>query len=125
MTVGLPLEIGLLKPRRGDYLVFVDDDDLMLPGAVNAIKAAIDPEEPPALHIFGWSLNPEHLGPHGFMSGQQLVVPREGCPKWADFEFDYKNDKAFFAHCQELWPIIVHDYVIAGSSVYPGCGVLF
>lgn len=114
-----------IETAKGDYLVFVDDDDLMLQGAVNAIKVAIDPEEPPSLHIFGWAHNPKKIGPHGFKSGQQLVVPRIGCPKWKDFEVNFKNDQAFFAHCLELWPFVTHDYIIAGSSVYPGCGQLF
>lgn len=110
-----------IKRARGDYLFFVDDDDICLPEAVKSIRKVLD--DRPTLHMFGWMGNPTFLG--GMTSGQQLVVPRNKCPLWSDFVTYTQNDRAFYQHALERWPEKQHKIMIADSPDHPGDGKMF
>lgn len=73
---GGPLRDFAIKQARGDYLVFNDDTDIFLPGALDAIRAAIGPEPEPLLfrvEIRGDSLFDGVA--EGHVDGHQFVVP--------------------------------------------------
>ena len=114
-----PRDVGI-GASTSDYLLWIDDDDLSLPNAVKNIRKHLT--DVPTLHIFGWRGNPYF---NGFMSGQQMVVPREGSPRWGDFKTDTHNDKDFYNNAIKIWPTEQHDIMIADSPNHPGGGRWF
>lgn len=84
------------RARRGNGLVFYDDDDLVLPGALTAIRDAYR-QNADVMHIFRMRHGPTHiwrepLVRQGNVSTQMVCVPAEQAvfSKWSDrYEGDY------------------------------------
>jgi glycosyltransferase involved in cell wall biosynthesis len=71
----------------GTHLLFIDDDDELLPGALEAVRCAVH-KDPLSAWMFKVDLRgevmwrvPGTITP-GNQQGQCLVVPRATCPKW-------------------------------------------
>lgn len=93
---------------RADCLCFIDDDDIMLPGAFNAIRPHIT-REPDAVHIFRMSRGTpfddvlwrdRDLTKPGDVSSQMFVVPRTKAGAWTPrYEGDWDFIVETIANC--------------------------
>lgn len=95
-----------MMPRaKGDWLLFIDDDDIYLPGALDTVRDAVGPVARP--HMFrmryatGDELWKEREVRCGNVSTQMFAVPNlPGClGRWGDV---YEGDFEFIARTCEL-----------------------
>ena len=95
---------------RGDYLMFIDDDDCVPDGALDAIRRAIAEQDPPRPLMFKfWSRRHNAYLPQGYyvresaIGGHAMVVPnvtgRLG--RWGE---RYAGDYDFIQSTLDLWP---------------------
>lgn len=106
-----------LRRARGRHLLFMDDDDVYVPGALRHVRAACA-QEPRRIHLFrmrypgGGELWHEQKVVCGNVSTQMVVVPRRGLrARWGD---RYEGDFDFIAAAvgqfgEPVW----HETVIA------------
>lgn len=94
----------------GDYLVFIDDDDTFTPGALDAIRRAINhqPEPRPLMFRFyaarlGRTLPERYEVVESAIGGHCIVVPNmpERLGQWGE---RYGGDFDFIASTLALWP---------------------
>ncbi|HEV7698811.1 MAG TPA: glycosyltransferase family 2 protein [Pyrinomonadaceae bacterium] len=85
--------LGILR-SSGDYLNFLDDDDVRLPGSLDAQIDALDVE-------------PEA----GFIYGQAILGKQDGSP----------TDQLYPSHLPRgdvFWELLTHNFVPAGTAVF-------
>lgn len=115
-----------MRRARGRLLLFMDDDDAYLPGALAAVREAA--AGGPALHVFRMEQGGRviwtdaELRP-GNVSTQMIAVPNlPALPTWEHRRYDH--DYAFAAECAKLLPVRWHETVIAryrdGHATGPG-----
>lgn len=97
-----------LALARGDYLLFQDDDDVYLPGALAAVRTALR-EAPGRPHVFrmryavtGAVLWHEPVLALGNVSTQMLAVPRR--PDLVPWDPQHGHDYRFLKANLGLWP---------------------
>jgi len=106
---------------KGDYLIFMDDDDLWLPTAFATIRAGVA-SEPERVHLF--RMRWEHDGRviwtdrevrEGNVSTQMVAVPN-GCPGvWGD---RYAGDYDFVrSSCDALGEPVWHEEIVASVGL--------
>lgn len=114
----------LMKAARGDYLLFMDDDDAYVPGAFDVVRAAVEQDDHATgerMHIFrmqygnGTRLWVDPQVRLGNVSTQMVVVPwiaprLAGC-RWN--EEKYEGDYYFISACAERLEVAWHEEVIA------------
>ena len=115
-----------IERAKGSHLLFMDDDDVYVEGALAAIREEVA-KLPDSLHIFQalW-MNQGAAGlvkhnAHEFAGGQcptpTVVVPRAVAPRWASLEGNNPHQDLEFAKlgAQATYPNIPqwHDIVIA------------
>lgn len=95
---------------RGDYLIFIDDDDCFPDGALDAIRRAIEEQPSPRPLMFkfysrrhGRTLPPGHYVQESAIGGHAMVVPNipERLGKWGE---RYAGDFDFIQSTLTLWP---------------------
>jgi hypothetical protein len=94
----------------GDYLVFIDDDDCVPDGALDAIRRAIAEQPSPRPLMFkfwsrrhGRTLPPGHYVQESAIGGHAMVVPNsaERLGRWGE---RYAGDFDFIQSTLALWP---------------------
>ena len=98
-----------MRNARGDYLVFIDDDDVFAPDALESIRRAVNGLEPPKPHLFRFhsdrngTLWREKVIGVGAIGGHQFVVPNipERLGEWSD---RYEGDFDFIVSTLAKWP---------------------
>jgi len=110
----------MMDKATRDYLIFMDDDDRYLPGAFEAVRAAVDLDLEPRVHLFRMryadgrpTLWTDMAIRDGNVSTQMVVVPNVfGLPRWeADV---YAADLGFIGSaCARLGSPAWHEDVIA------------
>lgn len=108
---------------KGDWLLFQDDDDISAPGALTAVRAAVQAGDPNALHLFrmryadGRELWTDREIRCGNVSTQMVAVPnRPPFARWN--EALYEGDFSFISETAKHHPVLWHETVI--SLVRPG-----
>lgn len=114
----------LMTASRGAYLLFMDDDDMYAPGALDAVRSALaaDTHEDAVyhMHIFrmrypnGSELWTQPVVRCGNVSTQMVCVPSiapslAGC-RWGD---RYEGDFDFISACAQRLDVRWHEDVIA------------
>lgn len=99
---------------KGDFLLFMDDDDTYVSGAFDAIRSKVTRS---AMHLFkmryhdGTELWRDREVRCGNVSTQMVVVPnRAPLGTWTDV---YEGDFYFISQTAEHWPVVWHGDVIA------------
>lgn len=121
---GHPQRNYAMTAARGDYLVHIDDDDELLPGALDAIRAAIR-EHPGRPHMFrflapfGLTLPVLPAVAEGNVGGTGFVTPNDPrrLGRWSD---RYEGDYDYITSTLDHYPpnaLVWHDQVIARCSV--------
>lgn len=119
------VNVALDAARAGSYIVFNDDDDVVAPGAVDAVRAAIASDVgagAPRLHVFRFvppwrsPILPEGTRiARGCVSGQCLVTPNLP-EKVGRFGKQYDGDFDFIEQTLALWggveAAVFHDETI-------------
>lgn len=110
-----------MQRAAGDGVLFLDDDDIYLPGALAAARAALE-DEPMAMHIFrmryaenGSALWGEPRVELGNVSTQMVCAPTELAVRhrWGDrYEGDYDFIRAVSLD-ELLFGTVFHEDVIA------------
>jgi hypothetical protein len=99
-----------ITQARGDYLLFIDDDDCFPDGALDTVRKAIaeQPEPRPLMFKFwserhGMVLPPRHEVRESAIGGHALVVPNipEKLGRWGE---RYAGDYDFIVSTLEHWP---------------------
>jgi glycosyltransferase involved in cell wall biosynthesis len=99
-----------MRHARGDYLVFIDDDDCFPDGALDAIRhAAAEQSSPRPLMFRFWSrrhgrlLPPRHEVKESAIGGHAFVVPNipDRLGQWS---CRYAGDYDFITSTLALWP---------------------
>lgn len=99
-----------ITQARGDYLIFIDDDDCFPDGALDAIRRAIAEQEQPRPLMFkfysrrhGRTLPPGHYVQESAIGGHAMVVPNipEKLGKWGE---RYAGDFDWIQSTLALWP---------------------
>lgn len=107
---------------KGDYIVFLDDDDLLMPDALLSIKEAVAKAPEPIPHMFsvyhiqyGRCLNKTITSRDVDVCGSRLVVPnnKEKMPKW-----DNPLVNESLRHSQQEFA-----FIEAVLALYPGSPV--
>lgn len=107
----------LMRAARGDWLLFMDDDDMYTPGALDTVRGAVGLVGHP--HVFrmryatGDVLWTDREVRCGNVSTQMVVVPNVGdlLGRWGD---RYEGDFDFIAEtCSNLGQPFWHEDVIA------------
>lgn len=112
-----PCDYGVAR-ASGDYVVFLGDDDLASPNAVEEIRKHVD-ADPGVPFIFAMTHQGTHLRPdirENAVSGQQIVVPRDmsKMPKFATYSRLNYSDQEFIEKCIHNWNAVSYaDVVIA------------
>jgi glycosyltransferase involved in cell wall biosynthesis len=103
-----------IERAKGDYVLFIGDDDLPTAEAVSIIKKGLT-NRPDLPHLFAtYHTNRVLLDSLecGHVTGQQIVVPRDmsKMPKMADVEFMYwrVSDWVFINKVVQAWRGIVY-----------------
>lgn len=100
-----------MRRARADYLVFVDDDDVLLPGALEGIRKEADALDEPCPMMFKMDYRPRRciLWPDkevkvNYVAGSMLVLPnfRHKLPKWG-VDGGPSGDLLFIEQAFELW----------------------
>lgn len=103
-----------IERAKGDYVLFIGDDDLPTSEAVSIIKKGLSlrPELP---HLFAtYHTNRVLLDSLecGHVTGQQIVIPRDmsKMPKMADVEYNYwrVSDWVFITKVVKAWRGVVY-----------------
>ncbi len=113
----------LMPAVRGDYLLFMDDDDAYVPGALDAVRAAVEGDRGRGhMHIFrmqydnGSQLWAKPVVELGNVSTQMVVVPAY-VPRWFTScrwnEDLYEGDYHFISACADRVRTVWHEEVIA------------
>lgn len=106
---GASARTDMMGRARGEYLAFVDDDDIMTPTALACIRRAIK-EQPNRPHLFRLARNlccdilpPARILERGYVSTQMLVCPNVSdlLGKWGSH---YAGDFDFIASTIALYP---------------------
>lgn len=115
-----------MRWARGDYLWFVDDDDIIEPGAVQAIKLACE-EQPGVPHFFPMERTGiwlDHVSwEQGMMGGSQIIWPNdpEKLPRWMPEigVSDHGRDMEFTSRLLEFYPEgpVEHSFFILNSPI--------
>ena len=96
-----------ISQAKGDYLVFIDDDDIFPGDALANIRRAIRGEPRPLMFKFCskrygtlWQEKELRIG---FIGGHEFVVPNqpEKLGEWSD---SYEGDFDFIVSTLEKWP---------------------
>lgn len=99
-----------MRQARGDYLVFIDDDDIFTPEALHIIRAAADELSEPRVLLFrfrcerlGRTLPETHEVVENAIGGHCIVPPNipERLGQWAD---RYAGDFDFIVSTLAHWP---------------------
>lgn len=99
-----------ITQARGDYLIFIDDDDCFPDGALDAIRRAIAEQPSPRPLMFkfysrrhGRTLPPGHYVQESAIGGHAMVVPNipEKLGKWGE---RYAGDFDLIQSTLALWP---------------------
>lgn len=102
----------------GDWLLFCDDDDLLAPGALATVRAAID-EQPSTPLVF--RMRTYHAGilwrwqvvAHGNVGTPMIVTPRyDDLPAWHDGEDAYTADFRFIKRVTDAHGVAWRENVI-------------
>jgi len=110
-----------LEIVRGDYLIFIDDDDCFPDGALDAIRRAIAEQDSPRPLMFkfwsrrhGRTLPPGHYVQESAIGGHAMVVPNipDRLGKWGE---RYAGDYDWIVSTLAFWPDgpVWYDDVIA------------
>ena len=117
----------LIGAARGDAVMFMDDDDAYVPGALDAVRGAVD-AEPERMHLFqmryadGRVLWDVPQVACGHVSTQMVVVPNRPELTRARWTDRYEGDYDFIAAAAGLFGApVFHDTVIA--LIRPADGV--
>ena len=105
-----------MERARGDYLLFIDDDDVFLPGALSAFCAVLI-KQPDHIPVFRmqtpdgrliWDKTTLTVGNVGTAI---FAVPnqRQQLPSWGT---RYEADFDFLEACSKLWPIDWHEEIV-------------
>lgn len=114
----------LMGACRGDCILFMDDDDVYVPGAWDVVRAALEQDDPHMLrmHIFrmryanGQELWVDREVRCGNVSTQMVVVPAFVPRMFASCRWDedkYEGDYHFIAACADRVLTAWHEDVIA------------
>lgn len=99
-----------ITQAKGDYLMFIDDDDCIPDGALDTIRAAIAEQVDPRPLMFrfwsrrhGMALPPGHYVKESAIGGHAMVVPNvpERLGQWA---CRYAGDYDWLVSTLALWP---------------------
>lgn len=99
-----------MAQARGDYLIFIDDDDCFPDGALDAIRRAIAEQASPRPLMFkfwsrrhGRTLPPGHYVQESAIGGHAIVVPNipDKLGRWGE---RYAGDFDFIQSTLALWP---------------------
>lgn len=104
---------------RGDWLLFCDDDDVFLPGALDAVRAALV-DNPDTPHLFKmrrvrqqdelWAVQDVREGNVGT---PMIVTPRyDDLPKWEDGQMSYTADHRFIKRVTDAHGVVWRSEVI-------------
>ena len=116
----------LMRCAQGTALLFIDDDDAYLPGALNVVRTALA-EHPTRVHIFKMRYGANSAAPgaevwterevvEGQVSTQTVCVPTAiaVCCRWGDrYAGDFDFISAAAAHPRAGGPPVWHENVIA------------
>lgn len=107
-----------IKMAEKDFIWFLDDDDGILDGAVEAIKSSISPGTD-KMYIFRMR-NPDIWRNKnlvvGNVSSQVLVVPKRfDLPGWG---LEYAGDFTFAKECSKFLEVVWVDKVIAHRNLF-------
>lgn len=99
-----------MEAAKGDYLVFVDDDDVFAPNALNVIKQTIGGNSEPCPWFFrmitptGQLLWKEQIVDRGTVGGSMFVVPNDPArlARWSDND-GHDSDFLFIQETLRLW----------------------
>lgn len=103
------INYGMMQ-ARGDYLIFIDDDDCFPDGALDAIRRAIAEQDSPRPLMFkfysrrhGRTLPPGHYVQESAIGGHAIVVPNipDKLGRWGE---RYAGDFDFIQSTLALWP---------------------
>jgi hypothetical protein len=106
-----------MRWAKGDWLLFMDDDDVYTPDAFQIVRAGIG-QDPEAVHIFrmryadGRELWTDREVRLGNVSTQMAVVPNRG-PLGTWNEALYEGDFSFISATAKHRPVCWHEQVIA------------
>ena len=107
-----PINYALAR-AKGDFVWFLADDDACDPQGVASIRARVS-EQPHKPHLFSMMHGKRNLSGStnaGNVSGQQIVVPRIGCPPMGNEE---PADYLFIQACVQKWgEVVKHTEIIA------------
>jgi len=114
----------LMRAARGDYLLFMDDDDAYVPGALDVVRAAVEQDKTAGqrMHLFrmqyanGAQLWADPTVRLGNVSTQMVVVPWGVTRMFASCRWNedlYEGDYHFIAACADRVPTAWHEEVIA------------
>lgn len=114
---GSQLDFAIRHLAKGDYLMFVGDDDRLGENALEIVRERVKHDEQPRPHLFGMLHQGRHLHGEltsGQVSGQQIVLPRHSdrIPQWKWFP-QQDGDARFIHLAAHMWgDLPMHDEVI-------------
>lgn len=107
-----------MRQATGDWIAFMDDDDIFAPGAIGTIRRVVS-GQPPALYLFCMLLAGVRHWSRPVIALQNVGTPMIVCPSrgWRPWPTkDYQNEDYGFADLnKDAWPggVVFREEIIA------------